>query len=122
MGATHGMNNQGIMHAVFAYGQKPLCGSRRALMATVIEKFRDDQKPCKRCASKLAEMDARAAKKAEAETKVFMIDMTPTWVGILPLYLAALVDGTPTAQSAAREELRRMAELADAYVAKAKIS
>lgn len=121
MSATHGMNNQGIMHAVFAYGEKPLCGSRRALMATVIEKFRDDQKPCKRCASKLAEMDARAAKKAEAKTKVF-IDATPTWVGILPLYLAALVDGTPTAQSAVREELRRMAELADAYVAKAKTS
>lgn len=45
------------------------------------------------------------------------VDLTPTWVGLLPLYLTAYADGSPTAQSASRSELERMAALADAYVA-----
>jgi hypothetical protein len=66
---------------------------------------------CKRCAAKLAEMDARAAK---SDRKVVgYVDLTPSWTGVLPLYLAALSDGTPTAKAAAREELTRMARLAD---------
>lgn len=44
------------------------------------------------------------------------VDLTPTWQGLLPLYLTAFADGTPSAQSAARTELERMARLADAYV------
>lgn len=44
-------------------------------------------------------------------------DITPTWAGLLPLYLTAYADGTPDAQSAARTELERMSRLADAHVA-----
>jgi hypothetical protein len=50
--------------------------------------------------------------------KAGTIDLTPTWVAVLPLYLAALADGSPTAQSAARSELLRMAQLADMAVPK----
>lgn len=51
---------------------------------------------------------------------VGQIDLTPTWLGLLPLFLTAYADGTPTAQSAARTELERMAGLADLYVASQK--
>lgn len=40
------------------------------------------------------------------------IDVTPTWRAIVPLLLAGFEAGS----SAAREELYRMAELADRYV------
>lgn len=46
-----------------------------------------------------------------------IIDMTPTWLGILPLLLAALENGTAEGRNAAMTELRRMAQLADRYVA-----
>ena len=49
------------------------------------------------------------------KTKIGTIDMTPTWVAVLPIMLAALTDGSPEAQRIAKEELKRMAELADAY-------
>jgi hypothetical protein len=45
------------------------------------------------------------------------IDMTPTWQDILPLLLAAYEDGTPKGRAIASEELIRMAQSADAYVA-----
>ncbi len=45
---------------------------------------------------------------------VVMIDLTPTWQGILPLLLAALEDGTDQGKQIAREELQRMAKAADA--------
>lgn len=48
------------------------------------------------------------------------INLTPTWEGILPGLLAALTDGGPEGQQIAREELTRMAKIADAYVAKLK--
>lgn len=41
------------------------------------------------------------------------IDATPTWSEILPVLLAGAEHGVATA----REELHRMARLADAYVA-----
>jgi len=41
------------------------------------------------------------------------IDLTPTWAGILPGLIAALQDGTATGQKIAREELAKMARLAD---------
>jgi hypothetical protein len=44
------------------------------------------------------------------------IDLTPTWSGLLPLFLTAMEIGTDDAKSAARTELERMAKLADAYV------
>lgn len=63
MGRASGLNNQGIMHAVFEFGGQPICGSQRALMATVIDQFREYSHQCKRCAAKLRDMDERAAKK-----------------------------------------------------------
>lgn len=48
------------------------------------------------------------------------IDLTPSWSGILPTLLAAVTDGTPEGQSIARQELARMAEIADRYVALSK--
>lgn len=54
---------------------------------------------------------------ATQPAKSFTIDMTPSWAGVLPIYLMALHDGSLEAQRGAREELTRMAGLADAYVA-----
>lgn len=48
------------------------------------------------------------------------IDITPTWSAILPLLLAAYEGGTFEGKHAAESELRRMAKLADAYVAERK--
>ena len=44
-----------------------------------------------------------------------VVDITPTWAGVLPLLLAALENGTDKARQAAREELRTMAKAADLY-------
>lgn len=42
------------------------------------------------------------------------IDITPTWEGILPVLLTLAIEGdTGTARETARQELRRMAKLAD---------
>lgn len=46
------------------------------------------------------------------------IDLTPTWVAVLPMLLAALEDGSDKGKAIAREELHRMAQAADAYNAK----
>lgn len=45
------------------------------------------------------------------------IDATPTWEGILPLYIAGIESGSFEGIKNATEELRRMARLADLYVA-----
>lgn len=47
------------------------------------------------------------------EKVVCMVDMTPTWRGLVPLLITAITDGSPTAKSAAREELYRLADFAD---------
>ena len=44
------------------------------------------------------------------------IDMTPTWAEILPALLMVLEDGTPKGRAEVKEELRRMAAIADLYV------
>lgn len=49
-----------------------------------------------------------------------MIDITPTWRGLLPLYLAAHESGSFNAIKESEGELGRMADLADKYVALAK--
>jgi len=46
----------------------------------------------------------------------FAVDLTPTWEGILPLLLAAYNSDTYKARTAAEQELRRMAKLADKWV------
>jgi len=48
------------------------------------------------------------------------IDVTPTWKAMLPVMIEALTNGTPTGKQLAREELARMADLADHYVAEHK--
>lgn len=45
--------------------------------------------------------------------QVGAVDLTPTWVGVLPVYLAAWIDGGATARQMAREELLHMARVAD---------
>lgn len=46
---------------------------------------------------------------------VKVIDCTPTWASLLPVYIAALEDGSEAGRVAARAELARMAEAADRY-------
>jgi hypothetical protein len=49
------------------------------------------------------------------------VDITPSWSGLLPGLILLITDGeTPEARKAGADELRRMARLADAYVASAK--
>lgn len=48
------------------------------------------------------------------------IDCTPSWKGVLPILLFALAHGTREGKAAAREELDRMAGIADSAVAAAK--
>jgi hypothetical protein len=50
-------------------------------------------------------------------TVTVAIDLTPTWLVMLPVYLAALVDGSLKARNDAAIELERMARIADAAVA-----
>jgi hypothetical protein len=45
------------------------------------------------------------------------IDLTPTWLGVLPALLAAYENGTWRGKTIALEELTRMAKLADKYAA-----
>jgi hypothetical protein len=52
--------------------------------------------------------------------QVGTIDMTPTWEGILPLLLVLYESRDKIRRETALSELRRMAKIADAYVAKAK--
>jgi hypothetical protein len=54
------------------------------------------------------------------KTKAATIDLTPTWKAVLPIMIAALVDGTDEGKRLAKIELNRMADLADAYVAEHK--
>ncbi len=63
---------------------------------------------------KLSQGEALAA----VETPpVRTVDCTPDWRGILPLLLAALTDGTAEGRKIAREELQRMADVADKAIA-----
>ena len=44
------------------------------------------------------------------------VDMTPSWEGLLPYLLTIMRDGTTEGQKLARQELTRMAKMADRYV------
>lgn len=46
---------------------------------------------------------------------VRVIDCTPTWAALLPVYIEVLEDGSEAGRVAARAELARMAEAADRY-------
>lgn len=54
------------------------------------------------------------------KTKIGTIDLTPTWRAILPVLIEGLIHGTEAGRSIAREELTRMADIADKYVASKK--
>ena len=45
------------------------------------------------------------------------IDMTPTWAGVIDIYIMALERGSGVGKDAAREEIRRLARQYDAIVA-----
>lgn len=62
--------------------------------------------------AEIAKQEAAPADVA-AVTLAGTIDMTPTWAGILPALLAALINGTQEGQRIAREELARLAKIAD---------
>lgn len=49
----------------------------------------------------------------DSPRRIEYVDATPTWAEILPVLLSGAEHGV----QAAREELQRMARLADAYVA-----
>lgn len=44
-----------------------------------------------------------------------IIDITPTWVGILPALIAVIRDGSPEGRKYAIAELERMADAADRF-------
>lgn len=56
------------------------------------------------------------AAEPEAPARV-VVDVTPTWAGLLPALLAVLESGNATGRKMAREELARMAAAADMAVA-----
>lgn len=64
----------------------------------------------------------KGAKPAVVPAEPRYIDVTPTWRGLLPLYLAAYSSGSFNAIKEAEAELGRMADLADIYVKLAKHS
>jgi len=45
------------------------------------------------------------------------IDLTPTWAGLVPAFLAVLENGTQEGRAAMSQELARMAALADLWAA-----
>lgn len=59
------MANQGIMHAAHRAGGDSFCKTRRSIMSVSVAEFRTmNWTPCKRCAAKIAKLDAKAAAKA----------------------------------------------------------
>jgi hypothetical protein len=52
----------------------------------------------------------------EMKKQIGTVDLTPTWSEILPMLLLAIEDGNATGKQVAREELARMAGIADKYV------
>lgn len=51
-----------------------------------------------------------------SKRKVATIDCTPTWEGVLRLYLTVWTDGDLKGRETAIAELRKMAQLADKWV------
>ena len=54
------------------------------------------------------------------KSKLHQIDVTPTWLSILPGLIAMLQNGTHESIQIASEELTRMAKLADQQVSQHK--
>lgn len=49
------------------------------------------------------------------------IDITPTWRGIMPVLIEGIRHGTPEGQRIAREELMRLADIADREIARDRV-
>ena len=58
-------------------------------------------------------MDVANAARDDGAKFVGTIDLTPTWVGLIPLFVTAIEHGTPVARAGAIEELYRLAAYAD---------
>ena len=56
----------------------------------------------------------------QEKTLIGAIDLTPTWAGLLPTLLALYEDGNVDGKNIAFDELARMAQAADKYVASQK--
>lgn len=53
----------------------------------------------------------------DKKTRIGTVDLTPTWLAVLPILIETIKADTPRANDA-RAELERMATLADLYVAR----
>lgn len=49
----------------------------------------------------------------ETKRAIKTIDLTPTWESLIPVFVAAIQDGTPAGRAAAIGELTRLAVFAD---------
>lgn len=76
-----------------------------------------DSNPYQAGGERAARWDLGWQEACDKGAPVRTIDCTPTWAAILPALLAAVTDGTAEGQRIAREELARMATIADSYVA-----
>jgi hypothetical protein len=56
----------------------------------------------------------------QEKTKIGTIDLTPTWEAVLLILIETLETGSEVGKNIAKEELLRMARLADMYVVEAK--
>lgn len=79
----------------------------------------ETQKPAPRKPIKEINLYAEKVASAPAPKKVLVgtIDVTPTWAATLPTLLLLLESESPEGQKLARDELAKMAKLADAQVA-----
>lgn len=59
-------------------------------------------------------------KKVTKKTCIGTLDLTPTWVGVLPTLLMVLREGNAEGIKLVEDELKRMASLADRFVATTK--
>lgn len=50
------------------------------------------------------------------KTRIGTIDITPTWSSLVPALVALIENSNHKGRQVAMDELKRMAELADAYV------
>lgn len=51
---------------------------------------------------------------------VEVVDLAPSWVTAVEIYMAVLEDGTEQGKETARAEIRRLASIADAVIAEQK--
>lgn len=62
-----------------------------------------------------AGVDFNASLKLALQNQPKVIDVTPTWASLIPVFRAILEDGQPKSVEAIWAEIGRMAEIADKY-------